>query len=210
MVKIQYKIFGIREREWMVKETQERLGIPDSDVFYDEKHTGNVYKIARTVWKKDLGDETHRCVLQDDAHVCDNFDEILHQAIEAHPYSIITLFPGMFLHCSKPPVETPYVRTNLVCGVGIVMPKEYIDECFNWCDVNFPGMNYDDYAIQLWAERYNAEVITILPAILQHIGDKSTLSKMRIRRYEHYTDTPIGNWDSTWVIPKEESVIYRK
>jgi hypothetical protein len=77
------------------------------------------------------------------------------------------------------------------------MPTKYIKSCFEWIDEVFDGKGADDYAIQRWARAHNIDIITTIPATLQHIGDDSILNKSRgICRTYYYSQNPVADWDN--------------
>ena len=215
MNKIDIRIFGVHSRESMILATAQKLSLSEDHVHYDDRpNGGSVMYTAKKAWLAEIPDGvTHRVVLSDDVEVCNGFAEICTQMVNAHPDDVITLFPYPFMY-RQPGLErllTPYVLSNTLSGCGIIMPVKYIIPCFEWIDEHYINPQEDDYHIQRWAIANSIQMLTTIPAILQHIGDDSIFNPQApIRRTDYYEENPIADWNSSIVavIPVKEWFFY--
>lgn len=208
MMKADIRIIGVHARDEMISHTLGRLGLSEDIVSYDDRPNGGAcLYTARKAWLSPVEDEiTHRIVLADDAYVCNGFEGICDQIINTHPDKVISCFPFDYLHKSDyiDGLKTPYVRTHLAAGMGIIMPVKYIDDCFRWIEKNLPSDYPDDSAISLYCENHGIDIITTIPPTIQHIGDDSVLTPgLYVRRTEYYTDDPVADWGCEDIAPSE-------
>ena len=101
---------------------------------------------------------THRLFLPDDMQLCNNFLDILDKIIRTHPEKVICLFPFDRCRVWKYAYRqnTPYFNVHIMSCCGVVMPVQYIEDCFKWIDKNFPNQDaiIDDVAMQKDIETY--------------------------------------------------------
>ena len=199
MIKIDVQIYGVHDRDEMIANTVNKLGLGDECVHYDDRPGGGMMMYtAKKAWLAPLRDgQTHRVALADDVLVCEDFWNICEQIANAHPTKIISLFPYEYMH-RVPQIEghpTPYVRANILSGCAIMMPVEYIKPCFEYVKAVFDDNCADDEGIQAWADHNNIPIITTIPSLVQHIGDISIANKgCQIRRTVYYEERPTANW----------------
>lgn len=199
MSKIDIHVYGVHERDNMIAATVKKLGISYDNVHYDDRsERGLMMYTAKKAWLAPVSAGiTHRVALADDVEVCDGFTEICEQMITAHPNAIISLFPYEFMK-RTPTIEglkTPYLKCNVLSGCAIIMPVQNIKPCFDYVKAVFDDNCADDEGIQAYAETQGVEMLTTVPAIIQHIGDDSVAFPGRIiRRTVYYDVAPRADW----------------
>lgn len=110
---------------------------------------------------------THRMVIQDDAILCNDFMEAAYKCITFKPDGIWTLYQ---------PLEDKYegyFRTCVphIAGVCIIMPREIIQDVWNWCDEHQPDNEHDDSCISLYCFYNTILPMTICPSLCDERGD---------------------------------------
>ena len=178
-MKCDIKIYGIHQRDFLIKPLKEKLKLNDEDVIYDDRKEGGLvlYTLEKAFCSPMDDYITHRLCLPDDMICCDNFKIILNKIVNTHSDKIVCLFPyNFYLYESKyKPQPSPYIRGNgLLCGNGIIMPKQYIKDCFEFIHNEHP-YDYDkqreEIVIMDWVRASHKKVINTIPAPVQHIGD---------------------------------------
>lgn len=204
-MKIDTHIFGVHERDSMLLATVDKLKIPDDCIHYDDRpNGGSVIYTAKKAWLAPASEDiTHRIVLSDDVDACDGFLDICNQIVKAHPKSIISFFPYEFMK-ENPEIEnvdTPYFKCHIITGVALMMPVEYIEPCFSYIKTRYNDVCADDEGIQAWAEENGIEMLTTIPALIQHIGDDSIANKgCFVRRTVYFERNPVGDFTSKKVM----------
>ena len=210
------KIYGVESRRDMINSTAQKLCVPEDNIFLDDRPNGggSLYT-AKKAYLSDHGDATHVVFLQDDVEVCDNFRDICEQIIQTHPEKIISLFPFDYQDNSDElnNLSTPYVNVYTLSACGVIMPVEYIKPCFDCIKEAFKDQIADDSGIQNWAMSKNICMITTIPSLIQHIGDKSIIcSDAKIRRTVYYRKNPVADWSNKdiYIAKKQRLVFYPK
>lgn len=188
-------------RDELIHNLKQQLELEDTSVYYEDRPNGGLaIYTAKKAWLAPIEPgETHRAVFPDDVEVCDNFKEICEQIVTTHPDSIISLFCWRGIESNEQfkNLPTPYIKSKLVIGMGIIMPVQYIEPCFEWIKVTYDDNIADDAAIQYWAEHNGVQVITTIPSLVQHLGDDSILSPGTFIRRSAYFDKQIST-DIDW------------
>lgn len=191
---IDVRVFGVEERIDNIRITQKKLSVPDEKVFIDYNRDG-VVPTAKRAWTYPT-EGSHVMVLQDDIELSNGFLDICNIIAKTHPKKIVSLFPYQFMRrpIGMRKMVSPYIRTRVLSGCGIIMPAEYIKPCIE----SFPeDAMQDDTMIYNWAKSRGVWVITTIPAILQHIGDDSVIDpKKAIRRTVFYEENPVADWSN--------------
>ena len=108
------------------------------------------------------------------------------------------------LHAECPPMQRRLLNENTISALsacGIIMPIEYIQPCFNYIKQRYNDTCDDDYGIRDWAIHNGVQIITTIPALVQHLGDDSIANKgSPIRRTVYYKQNPKANWASQKVM----------
>lgn len=200
--RIDVRIMGVSSRIDNIRVTQKRLNIPEENIIIDYEHEGCL-KTAIKAWSKPT-DKEFVMVLQDDIELCDNFAECCNRIVDAHPNKIIALF--QFLITSRNVARnlpSPYVSLGHggASGQGIIMRTEWIADCLSGWETS--GLKGDDTNINAWAEKTGKEIITTIPAILQHTGEHSVFMPGRILgKSDYYRKSAYkANWDNPFVTP---------
>lgn len=194
-------VYGVHQRDEMIRATVSKLGLDTNHVHYDDRPNGGLMMYtAKKAWLAPIPDGvTHRIALADDVEVCDNFLHIAEQIAAAHPKSIISFFPYDFM-CRNPSIEgcdTPYFKAHVLSGCAIMMPVEYIQPCFDYVKARYNDICADDEGIQAWADANGIAILSTIPALVQHIGDESIANKgCFIRRTVYYDANPVADWAS--------------
>ena len=198
--KIDVRIMGVPSRIDNIKTTQKRLNIPDENIIIDYNHEGCL-KTAIKAWSKPT-DKEFVMVLQDDIELCDNFVECCNKIVDAHPDKIISLF--QFLITSMEAVQnlpSPYVSLGHsgASGQGIIMRTEWLNDCLSEWETS--GLMGDDTNINAWAEKSGKEILTTIPAILQHTGEHSVFMPGRTlgKSYLYRKSAFKADWDNPFV-----------
>lgn len=201
MSKIDIHVYGVHERDAMIDNTVNKLGLSYDNVHYDDRpERGLMMYTAKKAWLAPIPEDvTHRVALADDVEVCDGFWEICEQIVDAHPDKIISLFPYEFMK-RNPLIEgydTPYLKCSILSGCAIIMPVQLIKPCFNYVNAVFEDVCADDEGIQAYAEARGIAMITTVPSTVQHIGDDSIANVgCIIRRTEYYDENPKADWSN--------------
>lgn len=197
---VDIRIFGVPERMDMIRRNQGLLGLPDDRIVLDPEHNGCL-PTAKRCWGLPA-EADHVLVLPDDVLLCYHFTDYLERIVRAHPDAVIGLFPIQFpdrRHVSRFPTRSPYVETKTLSGAGILMRADYIEPCL----ASWHSEGGDDANIQRWAEREGIQVLTTLPAILNHIGFVSIHDPSRSLGCTEFfrADPSDANWDDPYVTP---------
>lgn len=199
--KIDIQVYGMHERDIMIQNLKEKLNLCDDHIHYDDRPDGGLcIYTAKKAWLADVPKGvTHRIALADDTDVCNNFADIAAKIAATHPKAIISFLPYEFMS-RNPAIEgldTPYFKAHVLWGAAIMMPVEYLEPCFDYIKTQFDDDIADDDGIERWARSQNIQILTTVPAIVQHVGDDSILEPGRmIRRTVYYDECPEANWDS--------------
>ncbi len=203
-MKLDVHIYGLHERDNTLVSLAKKLKVKAANIHYDDRskeERGGCLYAAKRAWLAGVPKNvTHRLVLPDDVDVCDGFIDICYKIIETHPDKVISLFPFDFMRKTDgvDEINTPYFVARHLTGAGIIMPIKYIKPCFDYIDLccKFSDNSPDDEAIQEWLDLNNIPIITTIPAILQHIGDNSIVTKNApIRRTVYFEEKPVANWN---------------
>lgn len=209
MTKIDIHIYGVHERDAMIAATVNKLGLSYDNVHYDDRtERGSMMYTAKKAWLAPIPEGvTHRVALADDVEVCDGFWEICEQIVVAHPDKVISLFPYEFMQ-RNPQIEgydTPYFKCSILSGCAIIMPVEHIKPCFDYVKAIFDDICADDEGIQAYAEARGIEMLTTIPATVQHIGDDSIANiGCPIRRTEYFCQNPVADWSDKTILKYTE------
>lgn len=194
MYKCDVKIMAVKPRRDMVLRLCDRLGLSEEEcVVYDDRPSGGGPQYTRKkCWYEPVPEGvTHRCVLQDDIDVCDNFVDIMQEIVNTHPEFIFSLF------CSRMKFEyalsdSPYViiKGRNAWGQGMMMPLSFVDPLYAFVDKELcPDFPNDDGIYAWWAEQEKMEIMTTIPSTIQHLcptestlgfNDKRKVSKVWI------------------------------
>ena len=204
-MKTDVHIYGVHARDSMISAIVAKLNIPSVNVHYDDRSNGGgTLYTAKKAWLAPIPEGvTHRIALQDDVEVCDHFLDIAEQIVVAHPKSIISLFPFDFMRrfSALEECDTPYFEPCTLSACGIIMPIDYIQPCFNYIKQRYNDACDDDYGIRDWARYNGVQILTTIPALIQHLGDDSIANKgSPIRRTVYYEQNPKANWASQKVM----------
>ena len=198
-------IYGVHARDNMIAATATKLGLESDYIHYDDRPNGGLMMYtAKKAWLAPVPNGvTHRIALADDVEVCDGFIDIAKEIALAHPRSIVSFFPYDFM-ARNPAIEgldTPYLISHILSGCAIMMPVEYIETCFAYVKHRYNDVCADDEGIQAWAKDAGVQIITTIPALVQHIGDESIANKgCFIRRTVYYEEKPVANWETKKVM----------
>ena len=204
---VDIKIVASHQREEMVENLREALGLTDQDIFYDERtETGNPYLAVKQTWLLPHEEGvTHRVVLNDDVQVCNGFKQIIEQMTQSHPdcaFSLFTMaFDGESYSDFISGLDSPYIRHDWsMWGCAILLPIGIVEECFNYIDTVFGNDALESFGILSFLRHKQIPVLSTIPVTIQHIGDESLFDpNLPVRRTTRFEENPTADWTSTKV-----------
>lgn len=196
-------IIGVQSRMEMITKLQEKLSIPSENIILDKVQSGPLSSVITAL--KNGKDEDYVLLIQDDAWPCDNFYDICDKIFNTHPDAIVGLFPFDLDRKNLDNINktSPYYYVEVLSAVGIIFPTKYIDQFLVFCETD--GIpKKDDTTIFNFCKKYNIPVYQTLPAVVQHLGDKSILWPNAPKRVAMYFENHDKyDWSSTDInIPK--------
>ena len=178
--KIDIKIYGIHERDFLIDKLKQSLDLQDDDIVYDDRNLEKkscLYTLGKACTAPIPDDVTHRLAMPDDMIVCNDFKVILNKIINAHPDAIVSLWAYQYDRYNKwyKPSPVPYYRDNgVTCGNGVIFPVQYIQPLFDWIKSEHPN-DYDtyrsEYGLIEGIKVLAMPLIITIPCPVQHIGD---------------------------------------
>lgn len=179
-VKLGVKISGVHERDFLIAQELKQLDMikqKDFVVQYNGQ-TKNILECFNRALRSFEGTEvTHILVLQDDADLCNDFLPILEKCCENFPDAVWSLFNSRIKFEDKKSAS-PYIKIKGygMYGVGIVFPKKYVNDFFDFQTECVPeGFIHDDTVIGEYCKQNKIDVMSTVPSLLQHLGGKSSL-----------------------------------
>jgi len=134
--------------------------IPGARVLVDEDGSGEArigvkrgcWPSARRAWSLPaLDDETHRLVLEDDAHLCDRFVELAREAIERAPHAAISYFRGA-----------------RGCSVATSIPVALLPEWLAWAEIEATRTPHHDLMIAMGMRELARDHFYTRPSLVEH------------------------------------------
>ena len=179
MKELDIKIYGIHDRDFLIKPLKKELNLNDKDIIYDDRAGGGLplYTLEKALMQPFDKNITHRCVLPDDMICCQNFKEVLTKMINTHPQVIISLFPYNYYRNENnyTKLDSPYIKNNgLLCGNGIIFPRNVISSIFEFLHETYKEKIYILNEETLLTTAFRAlhyQFINTIPSTVQHIGD---------------------------------------
>lgn len=169
-IKIAYRIMAVRERQALVEDLLEKLGEPESSVFWDEDRNGSMWN-AKRIWssyKECPEGTTHICLLCDDADVVNNFKDAVQKCVEHFPNAIWTFANRPQVKGDQRGSNTPYIKiwNCWIRGICCLMPVDLIDGWFAFLEryfANKKGWSYEDTTTSLYALLNGIDVMMPIP-----------------------------------------------
>lgn len=178
----------------------QKLGMPNDIVVWDDRpNGGDAWYTAKKAWTLPISEEcTHRLVLQDDVDICNDFIAHATAIANRHKTHAVTLIN--FRNPSNYPngKNTPYYKVSLMPGCAIMLPRNIITPCIEWCNVpeNARYGKHDDLLISDYCARHGVLMVCTIPSIVQHLDGPSLLpfdyTWERVSR--NYEKNPIADW----------------
>ena len=167
-------IMGVLERYSFIKEMLKKLPA-HTNLILDRAHLG-CWQTAKQAWNS-YTDAPYHMVLQDDILICDEFEQIVTNIINAAPNRFISLYS---LRNVKPKKNDHWATRNETTAQGLIMPVPMIKEWMAWVNeycLEKPHSisDTDDLRMDLWMEFTGNRCWFVFPHIIQHIGTKSAL-----------------------------------
>lgn len=210
-INVLYRIPAVRSREIYAEHLREKLGEPESSIYWDEERKGSVWNKWRILNShKDYPDATHICMLDDDADVVNNFKALAEKAVSAFPDSIMT-----FCHCNANPVRmaekplgSPYLKLANYDfrGISMVVPVMYIDDFMEWWTKwlsHYPKNIYkrDDTSWKMYACVKRIDCILTVPNLVRALEIPSAIHpQWSVRNSDLWTgyDVEPTQFDVDW------------
>ena len=202
------KIMACYERKTIVDKMINDIG-GKVEVFYDDRieRFGTSYTQIKCLESLFEDGITHRCLLQDDLEICDDFRNHLSEIISLFPNAILTLFCSRL---SKRDLESKanfvYISGYNTWGPGNVFPKWMIPKMLEWRNKNIPDHPYDDSLYWLFAKEFKIPIITTIPSLIQHLCPINSLlgynNKLKVSKVWIGKDLSNVNWDSNKIITR--------
>ena len=204
-------IIGIKERQLFIDNLCKKTKV--DKIILDKTKQGPLHSVILALSESYLSDDDYFIILQDDALPCNNFLQICEKITQSHPKSVVGLFPYDFLDKEVKPTNNncPYYDLGILSGVGIILPAIYQKKYLEFAKKSETPMQ-DDLTLYNFCRKENIEIIQTVPAVVQHIGAESFLSKgASERKSDYFEENPIANWESRKVIHlKYHSTLERK
>ena len=185
-------IYGCRPE---IYERAKEIGVPSDHIFTDDRPNGGTpLYVAKKAWLDRIRiGETHRCVLQDDVAVCDNFMDHLQAMVKFDPAGVWSLFPLEFIDFPEKGEERHkkegiFLRTTYLSGCAIMMPVDYCRSIY-YAEEGI-AENDDEIAIMDAYHHKNAKLYTTIPATVQHLGDDCKVKSATTKYHGAYLRTP--------------------
>ena len=179
-MKIEYRIMGCRDRLPMVTHLSATLGIPQRNVYIDQKMSGDPLATQQKALSIPFVDDiTHIVLLQDDCLVGKLFKDNIEALINVSLESIFSLFvpnPNKHLYKSIDSVILP--TGGAVCGLANIIPVQYVKPYLEWWSELSKSVSYkaDDATLAVFAKTHNIRVLTTIPSIVEHRCNDGTHS----------------------------------
>lgn len=208
---VDIKIYGCHSRDAFIEKYKETINLDSTDIIYDDRpNGGNAYYTFRKALLQPVEEGvTHRLILPDDMQLCEGFKERLNFLVSKFPKKVLELFPFGYNALDSLSEKTPYYRTFAPSACGLVFPVQIINEMIDWIDNKYTLYHnttveqvIDDTAVMAWCQEFSVDMITTIPALVQHLGDDSLLGDFPIRRTNFFIeDMPEDtrakiNWES--------------
>jgi hypothetical protein len=175
-MKCDIKFMCIESRMLNVASVCSQLGLSFSeDVFVDYEMRHNPYYSSAKAFALPMSEgTTHRCVLQDDVDICENFQDALNELVNAYPDAVFSLFCTSKKMNNYP--ENSVIKTGgQIWGPAVVIPVKYLEAMRQDHELACPSLEHDDVFYSDYCWRHKIPVLTTIPNIVQHLGKDSSL-----------------------------------
>lgn len=192
---IEIHLMGVKTRQANIDILKQDLALTEDQIIYDDREVGgDALYTAIKAWESLLNSEaTHVMVIQDDAEVCNNFKTYAEQIITNFPDKAFSLFPFDYQHYTDISKESPYYETRICSAVALVLPKKYLKDYVDFLKQQTEEKN-DSTLFRLFCKDNNIQILTVLPALVQHLGDYSLVYGNAIVRKIESFNKDIPEW----------------
>lgn len=205
--KLDVKIFGVKSRVRLIADLLERLNLPRSCVYIDQRGpmgANDCWGNAKRAWSAPIPEGvTHRLVISDDAVTCNNFLQICNKIINVFPDVIWTLYSGLWIPEKARKNDCPYVNVRgcKTGGLAIIMPVEHIPKMVAWSDsVLGEDYRHDDGRIGFYALCNDVKLYSTIPSLTDHLPVDSVIrghnDKRRVAKAWIGEDIGYQDWDN--------------
>jgi hypothetical protein len=176
-------VMAVPKREDMVLELVSSLGIPNSQVAWEDG--SGIWNTRCKAMKKYGPKHTHILVLQDDAIPCEGLIEKVEDFMEEYPDDIISFYTGkrknlLFMHKIANKISFAQGNTfslrSLSWGVAVLMPVKYVEEVIDFWDDKEEYLKHDDTRIGKWCFNVKQrDILYSIPSLVNHRIGESTV-----------------------------------
>nr|DAO23025.1 MAG TPA: hypothetical protein [Caudoviricetes sp.] len=201
-MKCDFKIMGVEERIENIKQTVNVLNLSMDDVFLDKEMRMNPLlsslDVLRMPTEKGI---THRCILQDDIILSDNFSDFVNKLIVIAPDAIYSLYS--FTGYKPYRKEAKILKTGgKIWGPAVVIPLKYIDGILTLAKSVRDDYVHDDGFYSYFAKKNKIEILTTCPNAIQ-LANSSSFFNHKFTKTRTFSENPLI-YD--WILDKEDSL----
>lgn len=124
---------------------------------------------AKRSWQEMQGSDYH-FVIQDDAILCDGFQEKVQALIERYPDKAYCLYAGQNLKSLKGKFNKTIIHSRIHWGVALGLPAEHIEPFLKYGDKwnQAYGTKHCDTRLCRYCRRVGLEVVYPFPSLVDH------------------------------------------
>ncbi len=201
-MKCDFKIMGVEKRVENIKQTINALNLSMDDVFIDKDMRMNPFwsslDVLRMPVKKGI---THRCILQDDIILANNFSDFVNKLIAIAPDAIYSLYS--FTGYKPYRKEAKILRTGgKIWGPAVIIPLKYLGGILALAKSVKEDYIHDDGFYSYFANKNNIEILTTCPNAIQ-LANGTSFFNHRFTKTRTFTKNPLIY---EWILDKEDSL----
>ncbi len=165
-MKCDIKIMGCAKREANIAYLCNKLNLSFSDVAMDWVMSGNPLLTSMQAFRMPYKTGvTHRCVIQDDIDICEDFSSFINTLVELYPQSVFSLYcqTSKLLNYADGSVMP---TGGAVHAPAIIMPLALIEDIYNQWQATCPDYIHDDRYYSRYFKQHGIQVLTTKPCLV--------------------------------------------